>query len=113
MVQNNLYKYQRIAKEIQAEIFIGKYKGNALLPSIRDYAKKFSVNSATILRSYSLLKQRGFVYTRRTSGFYVCTDIDAIRKKCALLAITSVLENLKAIGFTKVEIENMILSYYK
>ena len=72
-----------IDKDINTPIYIQLYenirnlidneqlKEGEKLPSIRSLAKKLQINNITVVNSYKLLEQEGYIYSVRGSGTYV------------------------------------------
>jgi len=63
--------YLQIYESIKQDIIENKYAENEKLPSIRNLAKKLSVNNITIVKAYDTLEKDLYVYKKRGSGVYV------------------------------------------
>lgn len=44
------------------------------IPSVREQAVLFEVNTNTVVKTYDLLLQWGIIYTRRGLGYFVAAD---------------------------------------
>ncbi|MDC9714815.1 MAG: PLP-dependent aminotransferase family protein [Gammaproteobacteria bacterium] len=68
-MENTLYN--KIADQIIKQIKEGVYTPGDRLLSVRSMSKQQSVSVSTILASYGVLEERGFVEVRAKSGYYV------------------------------------------
>ena len=50
------------------------------LPSVRDLAAEASVNPNTMQKALSELERSGLIYSNRTSGRYITSDLTLIKK---------------------------------
>lgn len=73
--------YLQIAEQICDEILSKKYNTDDRIPSVREQAVQFEVNTNTIVKTYDLLLQWGIIYTRRGLGYFVTTDATEKIKK--------------------------------
>lgn len=64
--------YLKIYNTIAKYIFIGLYKNNDKLSSIRQLAEELGVNPATVKKAYDLLVEDGLIKNIEKSGYYVC-----------------------------------------
>jgi DNA-binding transcriptional MocR family regulator len=62
---------QQIVRTVQARIDDKLLRSGARMPSIRDFATTHSVSRFTVVEAYDRLVARGFLESRRGSGFYV------------------------------------------
>ena len=65
--------YLQMAERICDEILAGKYHSDDRIPSVREQAIIFEVNTNTVVKTYDLLLQWGIIYTRRGLGYFVTT----------------------------------------
>ena len=63
--------YLQIYEKLKQDIINGRYLENEKLPSIRNLAKKYSVNNITIIKAYDTLENDRYIYKKRGSGIYV------------------------------------------
>lgn len=63
--------YVQIADRIKSWISEGTYLPGSKIPSMRELSKKLNVSVSTIIQSYQLLEQLGFLEARPQSGYYV------------------------------------------
>ena len=73
--------YLQIAEQICDEILAKKYNTDDRIPSVREQAVQFEVNTNTIVKTYDLLLQQGIIYTKRGLGYFVTTDATVRIKK--------------------------------
>ncbi len=65
--------YQRLADELVGLIETRVLRPGDRLPSVRTYSRQKRVSLATVLRTYQLLEDRGYLEVRPQSGHYVST----------------------------------------
>ncbi|SHJ54391.1 MocR-like pyridoxine biosynthesis transcription factor PdxR [Tepidibacter formicigenes] len=70
--ENSIPKYLQIYIKIKEMIQSGELEKNEKLPPIRKLASILNVNNTTIVKSYELLENEGFIYKIVGSGSYVC-----------------------------------------
>ena len=73
--------YLQIAEQICDEILAKKYNTDDRIPSVREQAVQFEVNTNTIVKTYDLLLQQGIIYTKRGLGYFVTPDATVRIKK--------------------------------
>jgi DNA-binding transcriptional MocR family regulator len=71
-----MYKYNRIADSIKAQIHSGELRPGEKLPSIQSYVKTSGYNSDTVVKAYKLLEEEHLIYSAPKSGFYVVKSAD-------------------------------------
>ena len=98
----NTPKYLEIAELIRIDIFVKYTKANQLIPSIRRYAQIYNVNPNTVLEADSI------IYPYRTRGYYVSENIQKKKEEYGRKCAKHLLNVLQRLGYSDVEIENMI-----
>jgi DNA-binding transcriptional regulator YhcF (GntR family) len=68
--------FMQIADNICNQVLEGTLKSGERVPSIRDLASDFEVNSNTVLRSYTILSDVGVIENKRGVGFFVTGDAE-------------------------------------
>lgn len=63
--------YVRVANQLKDWIHEGTYLPGTKVPSVRQLSDKLDVSVSTILQSYDLLENQGFIEARPQSGYYV------------------------------------------
>ncbi len=63
--------YVQIADRIKLWISEGTYLPGSKIPSMRDLSTKLNVSISTVIQSYQLLEQQGFLEAKPQSGYYV------------------------------------------
>ena len=106
-------KYIEISKKLKEYIFNGKFKEDEMLPSARKLAQYYEINVATALRSLHVLREQKIICNNRTRRFYVCTNISCIRKKCARQEIRKFFDEMSLMGYSKMEIQNLLKEQLK
>ncbi|MFK4437179.1 PLP-dependent aminotransferase family protein [Paenibacillus sp. RC21] len=63
--------YEQVIHYVTVRIDRGDWQGDTKLPSVRSLAQELGVHRLTVFRAYQELKQRGLVYVKDKSGYYV------------------------------------------
>lgn len=103
--------YLQIADRLEGDILSGKLKKGERVKSVRELALEASVNPNTMQRAMQELEARGLVTVQRTSGRQVTEEDEVINKARGKLALENVREfsaQMKALGFTREEIINIL-----
>lgn len=96
-------------------IAVGVLKTDDAMPSVRSLALKLSVNPNTIQKAYTLLEERGVIYSVKGKGSFVANgdntkvaifDNEKEKLKQALLSS-------KSVGFPRAEIIKLLDEVYK
>ena len=77
---NNIPIYLQLVSLIKNDIIKGALSPGEKLPSIRDLAITYKVNPNTVSKALSELENISLIYTERTNGKYVSSDISLINK---------------------------------
>ena len=77
---NNVPIYIQLVEQLKIYIISGKFKPGDRLPSVRDFAYMTKVNPNTMQKALVELEELKLIYTERTNGKYVTSDIDLINK---------------------------------
>ena len=64
--------YMQLRNEIVLGISKGELKIGEALPTVRQMAEDIGVNTMTVNKAYTILKQEGFIETDRRRGSVVC-----------------------------------------
>ena len=64
--------YMQLRNEIVLGISKGTLKAGEALPTVRQMAEDIGVNTMTVNKAYTILKQEGFIETDRRRGSVVC-----------------------------------------
>ncbi|MEG6614313.1 GntR family transcriptional regulator [Pseudoclostridium thermosuccinogenes] len=108
--------YIQLLEHIQANIISGSFKPGDKLPSVRDLAAEAGVNPNTMQRALTELERMELIYTNRTSGRYITSDIGVIKKlkeRSAMNIIEEFLDKMKKIGFNEEEILELLTKALK
>ena len=65
--------YMQIADRIGDDILNGKYREEARIPSVREFAALMEVNANTTMRAYEMLQNRNIIYMKRGICYFVAT----------------------------------------
>lgn len=108
--------YIQLIEQIQAAIISGYFKPSDKLPSVRDLAAEASVNPNTMQKALSELERIGLIYTNRTSGRYITSDLSLIKDlkgESAKGIVMDFLDKMNQLGFEKEEALAMLTEIVK
>jgi len=108
--------YIQIVSKIELGILSGEYKAGSKLDSVRELASTAGVNPNTMQKALQELENMNLVYSQRTSGRFITDDdtvIGRLRRKLAGAKIVSFMHDMKKLGYTIDEIENMMKDYHE
>lgn len=100
--------YMQIVERVRRDCELGLYGEGGRLPSCRDLAMRLGVNPNTVQRAYSQLENDGYISSSPKKGYFAVRSAESSRE----LAAMEKLESLRAAGFTKEELEDMISKLY-
>lgn len=107
--------YAQLVERIQMQIVSGYYPPGGKLPTVRELAMEAAVNPNTMQKAFAELERSGLILTQRTNGRTVTENVEVIRSMKQNLAkehLEHFFEKMKALGFSKKEILELIqLSY--
>ena len=105
---NNIPIYIQIMDKIKRDIISGKLKPNEKLASVRELSLKLKVNPNTLQKALSELEDLKLIYTERTNGKYVTSDIKLIEKernKEAKKLTDNYINAMKSLGMNEKELK--------
>jgi DNA-binding transcriptional regulator YhcF (GntR family) len=108
--------YIQLIEQIQASIISGYFKPSDKLPSVRDLAAEASVNPNTMQKALAELERGGLIYSNRTSGRYITSDLTLIKElkgQSAKDLILDFLEKMNQLGFQQEDVLSMITETVK
>lgn len=106
--------YIQMMKLFKLKIVSGEWKRGERTPAVRELALEYGVNPNTMQRSLSELEREGLLYSERTSGRYITSNEELIAKErdgMAQQEIVRFMESMKAIGYTREQIVELINAY--
>lgn len=109
----NVPIYLQLIDLIKQQIVSGKLQPGDKLSSVRDLALEYGVNPNTMQKALSELEWEKLVYTMRTAGRYVTEDVTMIqelRQEMAKNKIQDFFNEMKALGYQKSEIMELIFT---
>ena len=95
--------YIQLVEMLKIEIVSGKLKSGERLLSVRELAMEAKVNPNTMQKALTELEAIGLVYTERTNGKFVTTNITLInqmKKELATKKVNDFLNDMKNLGVT-------------
>lgn len=109
---NNIPIYLQLVSLIKNDIIKGALSPGEKLPSIRDLAITYKVNPNTVGKALSELENISLIYTERTNGKYVSSDISLINKykeEYATSLTEEYINKMINLGYNKEEINKYIM----
>ena len=109
---NNIPIYLQLVSLIKNDIIKGTLSPGEKLPSIRDLAITYKVNPNTVSKALSELENISLIYTERTNGKYVSSDISIINKykeEYAASLTEEYINKMINLGYNKEEINKYIM----
>lgn len=98
--------YIQLVEMLRFQIVSGKLKMGERIPSVRELALTAKVNPNTMQKALAELESEGLLFTERTNGKFVTTDVELIEKVKRNLAkekVKNYLDGMKDIGIEKSE----------
>ena len=99
--------YLQIIEIIKNNIISGIYNPGDKIPSVRELAMLFKVNPNTIVKSLYFLEMEGLIYTDRTNGKFITSDLSLIKMNKETVAkqkINTFLTDMEKMGYSKEEV---------
>ena len=103
-----------IYQQIRNQIVLGISDGR-LAPGVRALAEEIGINSMTVSKAYTLLKQEGYIYTDRRSGARVRQEFETnkeLSEKSQEL-LRQIISEAKVSGMTQTEFFDLCKRIYK
>ena len=103
--------YIQLVESIKLEIISGRLNPGDKLPSVREYAITTRVNPNTMQKALSELEEAKLIYTERTNGKFVTSNLNIIeheKEKYIEEKVNNFLEDLKELGMTEKEMIDYI-----
>lgn len=107
--------YQQIRNQIVLGISDGRLAPGEQLPTVRALAEEIGINSMTVSKAYTLLKQEGYIYTDRRSGARVRQEFETnkeLSEKSREL-LRQIISGAKVSGMTQTEFFDLCKHIYK
>ncbi len=70
--------YLQIAGVLEDAIISGELPPGSRLPSVRELAALSRTNPNTVQKALQVLQDKQLIYTRRTSGKFVCEQLNGV-----------------------------------
>lgn len=99
--------YLQIIEQLQLYILSGKIPPGEKLPSVRELAMQAKVNPNTMQRALNELELDKLIFTERTNGKYVTTNLRQIQKfqtRFLRQKVKTFFRDLEKLGFTRDEV---------
>lgn len=107
--------YQQIRNQIVLGISDGRLAPGEQLPTVRALSEEIGINSMTVSKAYTLLKQEGYIYTDRRSGARVRQEFETnkeLSEKSQEL-LRQIISEAKVSGMTQTEFFDLCKHIYK
>lgn len=97
--------YQQIRNQIVQGISDGRLSPGEQLPTVRGLAEEIGINSMTVNKAYSLLKQEGYIFADRRSGARVRKEFEVTKElsEKSKELLQQIISEAKVSGMTKEE----------
>ena len=97
--------YQQIRNQIVQGISDGRLSPGEQLPTVRGLAEEIGINSMTVNKAYSLLKQEGYIFADRRSGARVRKEFPVTKElsEKSKELLQQIISEAKVSGMTKEE----------
>ena len=97
--------YQQIRNQIVQGISDGRLSPGEQLPTVRGLAEEIGINSMTVNKAYSLLKQEGYIFADRRSGARVRKEFAGTKElsENSKELLQQIISEAKVSGMTKEE----------
>ncbi len=96
--------YVQLVEQLTLYIVSGKLEPGSRLPSVRDLALQTKVNPNTMQKALAELESNNLIYTERTNGKFVTTDIElskSIKQELARKRIQEYFSSMEKLGIHK------------
>ena len=108
--------YEQIIKGIERLIYCGGLEKDEKLPSVREFSAELAVNPNTIQKAYSVLEQKGMIYSVKGRGNFVASDVSVIldaRYSEIFELMKSGIDELLELGYSREGLEKKLLEFIK
>ena len=108
--------YEQIIDNIKELIIQGVYSRDMQLPSVRQLAGDLAINPNTIQKAYSELERQGIIYSLKSKGSFVSSNVDELRlerKEQLFKDFGRILEEMNKVGVSQNEIEEKVREYFE
>lgn len=98
--------YIQLVEQLKIMIISGNLEAGSRIPSVRELAMQTKVNPNTMQKALVELEEQKLIYTERTNGKFVTTDveqIEKIKKELADQKVQTYLSDMKNLGIPKKE----------
>lgn len=113
--ENNIPIYVQVINDIKKDLVNGLLTLGEKLPSGRNLALKYKINTNTANRIYKELEVEEICFTKRGLGTYVTVDGDKlirIREEMASTLLDNFIDGMKNLGFSKEALIQMLEQKY-
>jgi len=108
--------YEQIIDNIKELIRQGVWPRDTQLPSVRQLAGELAINPNTIQKAYSELERQGVIYSMKSKGSFVASNVDDLRSERIdklFVDLTKILEELQALDVAYTEVEKLIQKQFE
>ena len=95
--------YLQLVEQLRASIVSGAFAPGQRLPSVRDLSAEAKVNPNTMMKALTQLESEGLVFTERTNGKFVTSDLvllGRLKTETARALTLDYLSRLRELGLT-------------
>lgn len=108
--------YGQIVDIFERDIASGRLLPGSRLPPVRELALEMKVNPNTMQRAMQALELSGLVYTERTSGRFVTTDImqiGVLKERLSGSVLDLFISSMRQMGYGKTESIALINEHWR
>lgn len=103
--------YLQLVEQLELALVNGGFPPGSRIPAVRELAAEAGVNPNTMQRALQELESKGLLQAQRTAGRTVTADagaLQALRRKRAQALAEEFLHQMKALGLTRSEAEELL-----
>lgn len=105
--------FQQIAEGVEDAILAGAFPEESQIPSITEFAVRYTINPATALKGINLLAEEGVVYKKRGVGMFVSQGaVERLREKRQQgfyrRFVVPLAEEAARLGLPETEVQTMV-----
>lgn len=108
--------YLQLMQHIRQSAVSGQWPPGSKIPSVRDLAVEYGVNPNTVQKALVELERDGLLYSERTAGRYVTSDlslINALRDEMAGRLIEQFTGQMQALGYEKAYLLKLLMEKWR
>lgn len=107
--------YEQIVDKVEELIIKGVLQPDTQMPSVRAFSVELSINPNTIQKAYAELERRGFLYSVKGKGSFVCFQDSLLEEKRIKIKeeISKNVEEAKLLHISEEELISLVRNVYQ